>query len=63
MKTLVLVFKRIESEDKTKYDSFHSSLKAGIIINESDIDDMFQSIYITIIMNIQIFKKRLRLGY
>ena len=60
MKTLVLVFKRIESEDKTKYDSFHSSLKAGIIINESDIDDMFQSIYITIIMNIQ---KYLRKGW
>ena len=51
--TLVLVFKKIENEDKTKYDNFYSSSKAEIIINESDIDDMFQSIYTTIILNIQ----------
>ena len=51
MKTLVLVFKKIESEDKTKYDNFYSNPKAGIIINESDID-AFQSIYTTIITNI-----------
>ena len=47
--TLVLVFKRIESENKTKYDTFYSSSKAEIIINESDIDDVFQSICTTII--------------
>ena len=47
MTTLVLVFKKIESEDKTKYDNFYSSSKAEIIINESDIDDVFQSIYTT----------------
>ena len=35
--TLVLVFKKIKSEDKTKYDNFYSSSKAEIIINESDI--------------------------
>ena len=35
---LVLVFKKIESEDKTKYDNFFSSPKAEIIINKSDID-------------------------
>ena len=51
--TLVLVFKKIESEDKTKYDAFSSSSKGEIIINESDIDDVFQSIYTTIITNIQ----------
>ena len=51
--TLVLVFKKIESEDKTKYDAFSSSSKGEIIINESDIDDVFQSIYTTIISNIQ----------
>ena len=51
--TLVLGFKKIESEDKTKYDTFYSHLKAEIIINESDIDDVFQSIYTTIISNIQ----------
>ena len=51
--TLVLVFKKIESEDKTKCGNFYSSTKAEIIINESDIDDVFQSIYTTIITNIQ----------
>ena len=49
MTTLVLVFKKIESEEKTKYDNFCSSSKAEIIINESDIDDVFQSIYTTVI--------------
>ena len=49
VKTLVLVFKKIESEDKTKYDNSHSNSKAEIIINESDIEDVFKSIYTTII--------------
>ena len=53
MKTLVLVFKKIESEEKTKYDTFYSNTKAEIIINESDIDDVFKSICTTIISNIQ----------
>ena len=53
MTTLVLVFKKIESEDKTKYDTFYSHSKAEKIINESDIDDMFKSIYTTIISNTQ----------
>ena len=53
LKRLVLVFQNIESEDKTKYDTFYSNSKAEIIINESDIDDVFQSIYTTIISNIQ----------
>ena len=51
--TLVLVFKKIESEDKTKYDTFYSNSKAGVFTNESNIDDTFQSIYTTIISNIQ----------
>ena len=51
--TLVLNFKNIKSEDKTKYDNFYSSSKAEIIINESDIGDRFESIYSTIISNIQ----------
>ena len=50
---LVLVFKKIEREDKTKYDTFYSHSKAETIINETDIDDVFQSIYTTIISNIQ----------
>ena len=53
MKTLVLVFKRIESEDKAKYDTFYSNSKAEIIINISDIDDLFQSMYAIIIPNMQ----------
>ena len=51
--TLVLNFKKIKSEDKTKYDNFYSSSKAEIIVNESDIDDRLESIYSTIISNIE----------
>ena len=51
MITLTLVFKKIECEDKTKYDSFYSISKAEIIINDSD--NVFQSIYTTVIINIQ----------
>ena len=40
-KTLVLLFKKIESEDKAKYNTFCSHSKAETIINESDIDDVF----------------------
>ena len=61
MATLVLVLKKIESQDKTKYDNFCSSSKTEIITNASDIDDVFQSIYTTIITNI--FRKRFRLDY
>ena len=34
---LFLVFKKIESRDKIKYDNFYSRSKAERIINESDI--------------------------
>ena len=47
------MFKKIESEDQTKYNHFYSSSKAEIIINESNIDGVFQSIYTTVITNIQ----------
>ena len=59
MPTLVLVLKKIEGDDKTKYDSFYSRSKAGTITNESDIDDVFESIYNIITSNIQ---KSLRKG-
>ena len=56
--TLVSVFKEIESDYKTKYEDFYSSSKAEIIINKSGIDNVFQSIYTTIITDIQIsFRK------
>ena len=46
-----------QSKDKTKFDSFYSSSKAEIIINESDINNAFKSIYTKIITNIQVFQK------
>ena len=51
--TLVVVFKKIESKDKTKYDNFFSNSKAEIIINEIDIENVFKSIYTTIISKIK----------
>ena len=51
--TLVLMFKDIESKDKTKYYNIYSSSKAGEIISKSHIDDVFDYIYTTIIKNIQ----------
>ena len=57
--TLFLEFENIEKDDKTKYDSYYSQSKAETIINESDIDDIFESIYTTILSNIQ---KSLRKG-
>ena len=53
--TLYLVFRRIEIKDKTKYDSFYSSSESEteIIINKSDIKNVFKSIYTTIIANMQ----------
>ena len=50
---LVLVFENIESKDKAKFNNFHSSSKAQIIINKNDIDDVIQSIYTIIITNTQ----------
>ena len=56
MTTLLLALTKIESEDKTKYDTFYSHAKAETIINESHIDDnVFKSIYTTVISNIQKF--------
>ena len=48
MTTLLLVLKKIESEDKTKHNNLYSSSKAEITVNES-ATDVFQSIYTTII--------------
>ena len=55
----VLEFKKIKNDDKTKYSTFSSNSKTEIIVNESDINDAFESIYSTIISNIQ---KSLRKG-
>ena len=65
VKTLVLVLKKIETEDKTKYKNFYSSSKVEIIIGESDIEDVLQSIYTITNYNehSKIFRKRFRLDY
>ena len=53
MTTLALVLKKIESDDKTKYDTLFSISKAEIIINESNTDVAFNPTYTTIISNIE----------
>ena len=60
---LILVFKKIEIKDKTRYDNFYSSSNAETIINESDIFNVFQPIYTTTIENKIIFIKRFRMDY
>ena len=60
--TLVLVFKKIEKEGKTKSDNFYSCSKAKLIINDSYIDDVFHPIDTKIIKSIQkVFRKKFRL--
>ena len=39
---LNLEFRKIENKDQTKYGTFYSNSKANIIINGSDIDNVFQ---------------------
>ena len=43
----------MKREDATKYTNFYSKSKAETIINESDIDDVFESIHTTITLNIR----------
>ena len=47
MTTLVLAFKKIECDDKTKHDTFYSHSKT------ETIDDIFESICTTILSNKQ----------
>ena len=49
------MFKKIDSDDKTKYGTFCSNSKADTIINESDTDDVFESIYTAISSDIKNF--------
>ena len=53
VKTLVLEIKKIQSDDKTLHSNFYLNSKGETIINESGIDDVFESIYSTIISNTQ----------
>ena len=45
--------KKIGSDDTTKYSTFYSNSNAKTVINGSDIDNVFESICSTIILNIQ----------
>ena len=56
--TLVLVLKKIESDNETIYNTFYSQSKAEKVINESDIDNVFESIFTTIISNMQKLSKK-----
>ena len=51
--TLVTEFKEIGINDAIKYGTFYSNSKSEIIINESDLDVAFESVFSTVILNIQ----------
>ena len=53
MTTLVSDFEEIESDDKIIYGTFQLNPKSEAFINENDIDDTFESIYSTVMSNIQ----------
>ena len=61
--TLVLEFKKLGSDDEIKCSSFNSNSKVETIINESDINDLFELIYVTTISNTKISWKRFMSGY
>ena len=46
---IALEFNKIKNADKAKCKTFCSSSKAETIINESEMDDVFESIYSAII--------------
>ena len=51
MTALVLEFKKIENDNKTKYSTFYWIPKAETIIIEIDNDNNFESVYLRIISN------------
>ena len=61
--TLVLECKKLGSDDEIKCSSFNSNSKVETIINESDIDDLFELIYVTTISNTKISWKRFMSDY
>ena len=52
LKSLTTLVLELESGDKTKYGTFYLNSKAEMIINESDIDDVSESICTKIVINI-----------
>ena len=53
MATLVLEFKKIQSDHTALCSTFHLNSKEESIINKTGIDDVFQSIYNTTMSNTQ----------
>ena len=53
MTKLVIEVKNLVSDNVAKYIICYCNSKAETIINESDIDDVFEPIYTTIISNIK----------
>lgn len=53
LKFVTALFLELKSDDATKYSNFYSNSKRETIINQSDINDVFESICSTIISNIQ----------
>ena len=58
---LVIEFKKLESDDATKYTTLYSNSRAETIINESDNDDVFESN--DYIKDTKISRKRFGLDY
>ena len=53
VKIVFIDFNKIGTDDAVKYATFYCTSKAETTINVSGIDTVFQSIYTTIISNIQ----------
>ena len=47
---LILQFRK-KNDNKTIYNAFYSNSKAETVVTESDIDDVFKSVYTTILLN------------
>ena len=50
---MILLFIELKSDNARKYITFYFNSKVEWIVNENDIDDIFELIYITIISNKQ----------
>ena len=56
VKTSLLELKKLRVIAETKYSTFYSNSKVETIISKTEIVNAFESIYITIISNMQKFK-------
>ena len=53
----------MKSDNKRKYNMFYRHSTAETIVTESDTNDVFESIYTTVISIIHIFRKGFKLDY